>query len=113
MNFTTSHREPPDPKLTEGLTNQQRAVMAALDWWDREWARPLDLGGRSGSHHSGTLAALERKELVESRQRSGYLHRRGSKVYRLTEKGRPVADACDYEQDSIILNRLAKLGDKA
>lgn len=58
------------------------------------WLRPMDLGARDGSNHSGVLAALERRGLVESRQRRGTQGHRGSKVYRLTPAGR---DELDHE----------------
>ncbi len=58
-----------------------------------EWFRPMDIGGRNGSGHSSLLAQLERKGLVESRQRSGGV--RGSKLYRLTDAGRAFKP--DYE----------------
>jgi predicted ArsR family transcriptional regulator len=64
------------------------------------WATPLDLGAHNGSHHSGCLAALAAKGLVQFKQRSdpdnppwGTNGRkrwrgRGSKCYRITPAGR-------------------------
>lgn len=52
-----------------------------------QWVRPLDIGGRSNSHHSSTLRTLERNKLVESKQRSSWMSR-GSKLYRITALGR-------------------------
>ncbi len=67
--------------------------------WHPQWAKPMDVGGRDGSHHSYTLAKLARREppLVERRQRGmfaqsdqrGFL--RGSWEYRITERGKAVA----------------------
>lgn len=53
----------------------------------RQWLRPLDIGGGSRSHHSGTLAKLEKRGLAESRQRSSWGSSRGSKEYRITDAG--------------------------
>ena len=53
---------------------------------NRPWQRPLDIGASNGSHHSPTLAKLEKRGLVESKQRS-WLGSRGSKVYRVTDAG--------------------------
>ena len=38
--------------------------MAKLPGWENHGARPLDLGGSNGSHHSTTLRALVQKGLV-------------------------------------------------
>lgn len=113
MTFTVSTVEPGKIPAELKLTNRQKAALSALAWWGPNWVRPLDIGGRNKSYHSATLAQLETKGLVESKQRSGYRYRRGSKVYRLTDAGQPVAQACDYERDSILLDRLGELAAKA
>jgi hypothetical protein len=53
-----------------------------------EWARPMDVGGRSGTYHSATLDYLFRRGLVERRQRSALNTSRGSWMYRITDAGR-------------------------
>jgi hypothetical protein len=68
---------------TLNLTSQQAEVFELLD--DEEWLRPMDIGGRDGSHHSNTLAALVRKRLVERKARSSW-GTRGSYVYRRVTK---------------------------
>lgn len=53
--------------------------------WKRK-AKPLDLGGSNGSHHSATLKAMARKGWVED---IGYFcHSRRVCIYRSTEAGR-------------------------
>ena len=77
--------------LSRPLTETQFEVLCQFGA-ETGWLRPMDLGGRNGSNHSGVLAALERRGLVESRQRSGAPGYRGSKVYRLTAAGRTELD---------------------
>lgn len=79
---------------TRSLTERQIEVLRQFGF-EAGWLRPMDLGGRDGSNHSGILARLEGRGLVESRQRSGGdggARRRGSKVYRLTAAGRSELD---------------------
>ena len=47
------------------------------------WARPLDIGGFSNSHHSTTLRRMIPKGWVEATETRG----REGKRYRITEKG--------------------------
>jgi len=60
---------------------------------------PLDFGGSNGSHHSATFAKLEKRGLMESKQRGGEWGEpkrwrgRGSKVYRVTPAGIAAYDA--------------------
>lgn len=65
------------------LTENQRGVLVSM--YTGEWMRPMDMGGRDGSHHSATLAALVRKGLVERKVR--WRGVRGSYLYRITEAG--------------------------
>lgn len=64
-----------------------------------KWARPLDLGGSNGSHHSNTLNRLAKKGMVNFRFRMGaepvdgengkrFFASRGAKLYRINETGR-------------------------
>lgn len=59
--------------------------------------RPLDIGGHNGSHHSATLAKLERRGLVASRQRSAH-GSRGSKLYWLTPEGKEAVSVWRQEK---------------
>ena len=87
------------------LSEAQRDVLEALDYANHKssypvkWCTPLDIGGGNGSHHSGTLAALAKKGLVQFKQRGGseplagengrkFFAGRGSKCYRITPAGR-------------------------
>lgn len=48
------------------MTERERKLLARLD--ETEFLRPMDVGGRDGSHHSATLARLARKGLAERRK---------------------------------------------
>ncbi|ARB13722.1 hypothetical protein Ccr2_gp191c [Caulobacter phage Ccr2] len=52
----------------------------------------MDVGGSNGSHHSATLAKLVKRGLAEATQRSAAMSR-GSKEYRVSEKGLEVYNA--------------------
>ena len=93
------------------LPQNQHDVLAALDIYDA-WARPIDVGGRDGTHHTMTLRLLLKKGLVERKLRAPLInqlrsidialyerlfvevHRRGRKEshgsyeYRITDAGR-------------------------
>lgn len=86
------------------LTDNQIDVMMTLHYCHFEsgvrqaWCTPLDLCASNGSHHSGTLAALAKKGLVNYKQRGcadpgpdqngkKMFATRGSKSYRLTTAG--------------------------
>ena len=73
------------------LTDRQTEVLIELESFCRlnneyAWARPLDLGGRSRSHHSATLGQLEKKGLVKTKPRPKHMTR-PSKHYRITDEG--------------------------
>ena len=71
------------------LSPKQRDVLASLAVFGgrtRAWARPMDIGARDGSSHTGVLRALIKKGLVERELRWGQLTR-GSYKYRLTPRG--------------------------
>ena len=78
------------------LTEAQRDVLWQVE---SNWLRPMDMGGRDGSNHSGILAALVRKGLVEREQRSA-CYSRGSYLYRLTDAGRAAREAIRTSPDS-------------
>lgn len=66
------------------------------------WARPLDIGGTNGSHHSATLAKLTKRGLVERVQR-GTLDlfpgaTRGAWQYRATASGMALVGAGKTEE---------------
>lgn len=71
------------------LTEDQRWVLDAICHTGLEWHRPMDIGRPTNFIWSG-LRALERRGLVESKQRvgNGPNPARGSKLYRVTEAGR-------------------------
>lgn len=50
---------------------REKQILANLRWFSRngEWARAMDVGGRTGSHHSKTLSKLVRMGYAESRRR--------------------------------------------
>lgn len=81
--YTPTTEEPMDTTSAPTLTEQQTEMLqqCAPD----EWLRPMDMGGRDGSHHSSTLRTLIRKGLVERKPRTeGW---RGSYLYRRTPAG--------------------------
>lgn len=55
------------------INERDREVLSALEASQRlskrEWARPMDCGGRDGSHHGATLARLARRGLALRRAR--------------------------------------------
>lgn len=53
---------------------------------DTDWVRPLDCGGGNGSDHSYRLTKLARLGYAEAKQNFTW-GRRGSRSYRITEKG--------------------------
>lgn len=57
----------------------------------RGWLRPLDLGGRNGSHHSQTLAMLVALGFMQKINRSGHSSR-PSYLYRVTDEGEAKAE---------------------
>lgn len=62
-----------------------RARQRVLDH-EPGWARPMDVGGSDGSHHSKTLAALYRRGYAERARRSAF-GTRGSWLYKVTALG--------------------------
>lgn len=55
------------------------------------YARPMDIGGQDGSHHTVTLTRLAKRGLVEKREWGGCV--RPSYRYRLTEAGKTLVRA--------------------
>jgi hypothetical protein len=49
------------------LSDRQRDVLDSLAVFG-DWARPMDIGARDGSHHSATLSALASRGLVERKK---------------------------------------------
>jgi hypothetical protein len=60
------------PERTMELTDREREVFENLT---DKWLRPMDVGGRDRSWHSGALASLYRKGLIERRGVSSYQYR--------------------------------------
>lgn len=52
--------------MANDLTPRQLEVLHYLS--DTEFLRPMDVGGRDGSHHSATLAALAKRGLVDRKK---------------------------------------------
>lgn len=75
----------------QALTERDLDVLRALDEHERSGlgaARPLDIGGSSGSHHSATLAKLVERGLVERSRRNLTDTSRPAYRYVLTDWGR-------------------------
>lgn len=88
------------------MTTRQRTVLADLRHFSDaslvhsflpKWARPLDVGGRNGSHHGATLLGLAKAGLAEVK-----CWRVGSRrtfKYRISQAGRealaPEKEATD------------------
>lgn len=74
------------------LTANQYEVLCALQVWeencedDTVWARPMDIGGYDGSHHSKTLGQLVDKGLVKKYRRQVGVSG-GSNLYAITRNG--------------------------
>ena len=96
--------------MTENEIECLEALVAINDHprFPMKWARPLDLGGSNGSHHSGTLNRLAQKGLVNFRFREGveppewengqrFCASRGATTYRITPAGRAALSALATE----------------
>lgn len=49
------------------ISDRQRGVLESLAAYG-DWARPMDIGARDGSHHSATLSQLARHGLVDRKK---------------------------------------------
>lgn len=86
---------PRHPKTPDGeLSLRDIDLLEALVDYDEHgtrskeiWARPMDVGGSSNSHHSCTLGKLVRYGYVETMQRRSLPSTRGSRGYKITLKG--------------------------
>lgn len=86
--------------MNKPLTERDLEVLHSLMSSDGKlyWYRPMDLGAGSRTHHSATLAKLEGRGLVASKQRGTLaFNSRGSKVYQITPKG---MEACTPTQSN-------------
>jgi hypothetical protein len=72
----------------EFTQNEIEILDALTDWCQsfKHGARPMDLGGHNGTHHSATLNKLIRRGLVERTRRTGGSDSRGAYRYRLTKE---------------------------
>lgn len=70
-------------------TTQEREWVVLCDLDDERWLRPMDVGGRDGSHHSDTLARLVKRGLAERQPRGG--RSKTAWAYRRTPAGRTAA----------------------
>lgn len=59
----TNEEPAPAPRISE----REKDVLDSLTAY-KDWARPMDVGGRDGSHHSMTLSQLARRGLVERKK---------------------------------------------
>jgi len=78
-------KTPLDSRLIPALCDRQRVLLANLVAFGG-WARPRDIGGGDGSHHSAMLASLIGKGMAERKERGG--RTRMSYLYRATDLGR-------------------------
>jgi hypothetical protein len=96
------------------ITDRDLEVLSALrDHADRglPWARPRDVGGRSGSHHGKTLMKLERQGLAEvSASVGGY---RRTLKYRVTQGGRDVLESVEFARRQEIEGEEGEGGETA
>lgn len=53
--------------ITRQISDRQRDVLESLAVYG-DWARPMDIGARDGSHHSATLGQLARHGLVDRKK---------------------------------------------
>lgn len=85
------------------LTERDIDILHELAGYERGslcGARPLDLGGYNGSHHSSTLAKLARYGLVFRSLRVTNGYSRASYRYRLTDSGRAIVDEAPHEHSA-------------
>ena len=74
------------------ITERDRDVLACLADAERiapackGWLTPMFFGGGDATHHSATAARLCRRDLVERKQRGGWIGK--SYLYRITDAGR-------------------------
>ena len=69
------------------MTTRQLRVLRELACFG-DWARPLDIGGGTRSHHSATLTQLVRLGYAERKDRGIAIHfSRASFLYRITAEG--------------------------
>lgn len=95
-------------------------ALELLRWLDdRDWKRPMDVGGRDGSHHSATLARLVRQGFADRRKfhaihcAHGSTHRRKliNNRWEYTEGHPPYAGCtckghCRYRRTRLGRNRV-------
>lgn len=55
------------PAPLKKISDRQLDVLDALAAYG-DWARPMDIGARDGSHHSATLSGLARRGLAERKK---------------------------------------------
>jgi hypothetical protein len=72
MNKSHDKRTPLLPRANAArevqISERQRGVLGHLAAYG-DWARPMDVGARDGSHHSATLSQLARHGLADRRKR--------------------------------------------
>ena len=101
------------------LTERQLDVLKALKGLNHhptrpiKWVRPLDIGGRAGTHHSGTLTTLVSAGYVGVTQRVPYhaigysspfcnINRRPRETYQITPACLAVLENLDTDTNTTI-----------
>lgn len=101
------------------ITERQLDVLRALKRLNHHptrpimWVRPLDIGGKAGTHHSGTLTTLVAAGYVGIMQRIPYhpigfsspfcnINRRPRLTYQITPAGLAVLEDQDADTDITI-----------
>lgn len=79
--------------LTERDLDVLRALHSFETYGPSLGARPLDIGGRNGSHHSATLNKLADRGFVERKLRNFQDSSRPAYRYKLTGQGRSLVQA--------------------
>ena len=67
------------------MTEREAAIQAEMIACG--WVRPMDVGGRTGTHHSKTLSLMAGKGWVERRVRNIPGNTRASYRYHITDAG--------------------------
>lgn len=74
-----------DIEVLRELASFKKQYLQYKEQGFKEWARPMDVGGSNGSHHSYTLAKLARRGFAD--QQSWRIGIRHTNLYRINEQG--------------------------
>ena len=90
------------PRATAGavqISSRQLDVLRALARFG-DWARPMDIGGRDGSHHSAALSQLARHGLADRKKLHANCYNGSTQRQKLVDNrwvvtdGHPPSTAC-------------------